>query len=107
MRHVKSARRHLTDDTEIFKQIHKTFTSYATVTCDLCQGCINPWRQVAGATSIRGFSVELASCHLRGARNFEVGSRLLESLCRVPLVYVATYSVFKNAVTVTGSRLVG
>jgi len=94
----------LKNETEIFKQIHKTFTSCATVTCGVCQGCTNPWRQVARATNIRGFSVELASCHLPGAQNFEVGSRRLESLCRLPLVYVATYSVFKNVVTVSGSR---
>jgi len=97
----------LINETEIFKQIHKKFTSCATVTCGLCRGCTDPWRQVAGATNMRGFSVELASCHLPGAQNFEVGSRLLESLCRLPLVYVANYSVFKNVVTVSGSRLVG
>jgi hypothetical protein len=66
-------------ETETFKQIPKKFTSFATVTCGLCQGCTNPWRQVAGATNIRGFSVELASCHLLGAQNFEVGCRLLEN----------------------------
>jgi radical SAM superfamily enzyme with C-terminal helix-hairpin-helix motif len=70
----------LINENEIFKQIHKTFTSCATVTCGLCQGCTNPWRQVAGATSVRGFSVELASCYLRGAQNFKVGSRL-EKVC--------------------------
>jgi hypothetical protein len=76
----------LFSETEIFKQKPIKFTSCATITCGLCQGCTNPWRQVAGATDIRGLSVELASCHLPGAQNFEVGSRLLESLCRLSLV---------------------
>ena len=41
------------------------------------------------ATNIRGFSVELASCNVSGAQNFEVAVRLPKILCRLSLAAIA------------------